>query len=124
MIAHHLTRTITRPALDACKRTYGDLALDIWAENAGQHLIDAVTAIGGFLSPGLILIGGDIPRQTLDHMIEAIRNARMATVGRFRATSIIPEVQPTSFPNGGVALGAAMSIFTGKMLPELSVLGG
>ncbi|MDQ0456744.1 ROK family transcriptional regulator [Rhizobium paknamense] len=94
-------------------------ALAAWATQAAEHLKDAIIAIGGFLSPGLILIGGDLPVPALDAMIERVNRQTRIFIDSFS----VPDLVRTHFPDGGTAEGAAMSIFLGDLLPEISRMG-
>ena len=98
--------------------TKGDASTAIgkWADMAAAHLKDAIIAMGGFLSPGLILIGGELPVEALDALI-----ARVNTQTReFIASFSVPELARTHFPDGGAAEGAAFSVFLGDILPDVA----
>lgn len=87
-----------------------------WAEFAAAHLKDAVIAISGFLSPGLILVAGDLPQTALEHLVETV-NVKTRS---FIASFTVPDVAVASLPGGGMAEGAAVSVFVGDLFPEPS----
>lgn len=86
-----------------------------WTEMAARHLKDVVVAMGGFLSPGLILIGGDLPTDALDAIIAKVNRQTRAFIASFS----VPELVRTSFADGGTAEGAAVTVFLGDLLPDL-----
>lgn len=92
--------------------------LDAWAGMAAGHLKDVVIAIGGFLSPGLILIGGDMPAWALDAMIAQVNRQTREFIASFS----VPELVRTHFASGGCAEGAAASVFLGDLLPDLALM--
>lgn len=92
--------------------------LDAWADRAAGHLKDVVIAIGGFLSPGLILIGGDIPTQALDAIIAKVNRQTREFIASFS----VPEMVRSHFADGGAAEGAAASVFLGDLLPDLALM--
>jgi DNA-binding transcriptional ArsR family regulator len=87
-----------------------------WAVSAADHLKDAIIAISGFLSPGLILVAGDLPQTALQRMVETVNRETRSFIASFS----VPDVAVATFPEGGMAEGAAASIFVGDLFPELS----
>lgn len=87
-----------------------------WAVSAAGHLKDAIIAISGFLSPGLILVAGDLPQTALQRMVETVNRETRSFIASFS----VPDVAVATFPEGGMAEGAAASIFVGDLFPELS----
>ncbi len=89
-----------------------------WADMAADHLKDAVIAVGGFLSPGLILIGGDLSEEALEAMIGRVNRLTREFIASFS----VPELVRTHFSDGGTAEGAAVGVFLGDLLPEVATM--
>lgn len=87
-----------------------------WAVSAACHLKDAIIAISGFLSPGLILVAGDLPQTALQRMVETVNRETRSFIASFS----VSDAAVATFPQGGMAEGAAASIFVGDLFPELS----
>ncbi len=87
-----------------------------WAEVTAIHLKDAIIAISGFLSPGLILLAGNLPQTALQRLVETVNSETRSFIASFS----VPDVAVASLSDGGRAEGAAASIFVGKLLPELT----
>jgi predicted NBD/HSP70 family sugar kinase len=89
-----------------------------WIKNAAGHLLDAIVATAGFVAPGAILIGGDLPRNVVEALIAQLPVERRDTAIRPFATPWIPPVRPASFPGAGIALGAALLPLIELLLPS------
>jgi predicted NBD/HSP70 family sugar kinase len=89
-----------------------------WIRRAAGHLLDAIVATAGFLAPGAILIGGDLPRNLIDALIAQMSIERGDTAIRPIATPWISPIRPGSFPGAGIALGAALLPFFETLLPS------
>jgi predicted NBD/HSP70 family sugar kinase len=96
----------------------GPGGLPDWMQQAASRLLDAVVAIAGFVSPGAVLIGGDLPDDVLDGVIERMIVDREKKGSYFVAASWIPPIQRLTFPRCGVARGAAMLPFMELLLPK------
>ena len=90
--------------------------LQTWVKAAAIHLKDAIIAIGGFLSPDLILLAGNLPQAALQQLADQVN----AETRSFIASFSVPDVAVATYPEGGRAVGAAASIFVGQLLPELT----
>lgn len=103
---------------DFLARSRGDAptAIGAWADMAAAHLKDAVIAMGGFLSPGLILIGGELPVEALDALIARVNKQTREFIASFS----VPELVRSHFADGGAAEGAAFSVFLGDILPDVA----
>ena len=75
-------------------------------------------ATAGFLAPGTILIGGDLPRSMIDALIAQMSVERGDTTIRPFATPWISPIRPASFAGGGIAIGAALLPFFDQLLPS------
>jgi predicted NBD/HSP70 family sugar kinase len=93
-----------------------EASLHGWARAAALHLKDAIIAIGGFLSPDLILLAGNLPQIALQQLADQVNAETRAFITSFA----VPDVAVATYPQGGRALGAAASVFVGQLLPELS----
>lgn len=93
-------------------------ALRGWIKNAAGHLLDAIVALAGFVAPGAILIGGDLPRNVIEALIHQISIERRDTTIRPFSTPWISPILPASFDGGGIAIGAALLPFFDTLLPS------
>jgi predicted NBD/HSP70 family sugar kinase len=96
-------------------------AVSDWVKNAAGHLLDAIVATAGFLAPGAILIGGDLPRGMIEALIHQMSIERRNTTIRPFITPWISPIRPASFDGGGIAIGAALLPFFDALLPSPSV---
>ncbi|WP_428242363.1 winged helix-turn-helix transcriptional regulator [Gynuella sp.] len=87
--------------------------LEEWARNAAVHLLDATIAIAGFLAPGVILIGGDLPTQMIERLIQEMRAEQQDR----KMSTWMPDVRAASFVHAGIAAGAAVLPFQERLLP-------
>jgi predicted NBD/HSP70 family sugar kinase len=95
-------------------------AVSDWVKNAAGHLLDAIVATAGFLAPGAILIGGDLPRGIIEALIHQMSIERRNTTIRPFITPWISPIRPASFDGGGIAIGAALLPFFDALLPSPS----
>jgi len=93
-------------------------AVSDWVKNAAGHLLDAIVATAGFLAPGAILIGGDLPRGIIEALIHQMSIERRNTTIRPFITPWISPIRPASFDGGGIAIGAALLPFFDALLPS------
>ena len=91
-----------------------------WIREAASHLLDPIIAIAGFIAPSVIMIGGDLPRSTIEALIHQLSVERRDTSKRPFLTPWISPMKPASFSGGGVALGAAFLPFLNTLLPPVS----
>lgn len=96
-------------------------AVSGWVKNAASHLLDAIVATAGFLAPGAILIGSDLPRGIIEALIHQISIERRNTTVRPFITPWISPIRPASFDGGGIAIGAALLPFFDALLPSPTV---
>lgn len=89
-----------------------------WVRVAAGHLVDAIVATAGFLAPGLILIGGDLPDNIVDELIAQISAERRNTAVRPVVTPWISPIRRTTFAGAGIAIGAALLPFFDQLLPS------
>lgn len=88
-----------------------------WIRNAAGHLVDAIVATAGFLAPGAILIGGDLPANIIQELIAEISAERGNTAIRPFISPWISTIRPATFPDAGIAVGAALLPFFEALLP-------
>ena len=93
-------------------------AVSDWVKNAAGHLLDAIVATAGFLAPGAILIGSDLPRGVIEALIHQMSIERRNTTIRPFLTPWISPIRPASFNGGGIAIGAALLPFFDALLPS------
>lgn len=93
-----------------------------WIRNAAGHLVDAVVASAGFLAPGAILIGGDLPRNIVEELVAQISVERGNTAVRPVVTPWISPIRPTTFSGAGITIGAALLPFFDRLLPPQTSL--
>ena len=91
-----------------------------WIRDAASHLLDPIIAMAGFIAPGVIMIGGDLPRSVIEALIHQLSVERRDTSKRPFLTPWISPMKPASFSGGGVALGAALLPFLNTLLPPVS----
>ncbi|MEO8882669.1 MAG: winged helix-turn-helix transcriptional regulator [Devosia sp.] len=100
----------------------GDLpltpAVKGWVKSAAGHLLDAIVATAGFLAPGAILIGGDLPRNVVEALIAQMSVERVDTAVRPVLTPWISPMRPASFAGAGIAVGAALLPLFDLLLPS------
>lgn len=100
----------------------GDLtmspALAAWVHKAARHLLDAIVATAGFLAPGMVLIGGDLPRQINDLLVEHVLKLSEDFASRPFSSPWMPEIRGATFQRSGVAIGAALLPFFNTLLPS------
>lgn len=93
-------------------------AVCAWIETAAGHLLDAIIAMAGFVAPGAILIGGDLPRNAIDALIARMAVERGDRTIRPVSTPWISPIRPASFAGGGIAVGAALLPLFDQLLPS------
>lgn len=98
--------------------TAGAAAAEAWMRRAASRLLDAVLALGGFVSPGAVLIGGSLPDDVLDTVIAMMIAERARKGSYFVPASWIPPIRKLSFAGCGVARGAALLPLTELRLPK------
>lgn len=91
-----------------------------WIRDAASHLLDPIIAMAGFIAPGVIMIGSDLPRSVIEALIHQLSVERRDTSKRPFLTPWISPMKPASFSGGGVALGAALLPFLNTLLPPVS----
>ncbi|THF47738.1 ROK family transcriptional regulator [Allorhizobium terrae] len=89
-----------------------------WIKQAARRLLDGVVTIAGFLSPGSVLLGGDLPEDVIKRLIDEIAKARLEKERYFVPTGWIPSVGPLSFPGRDPVYGAAVAPFIELLLPK------
>jgi len=89
-----------------------------WVKSAAGHLLDAIVATAGFLAPGAILIGGDLPRNIVEALIAQMSVERVDTAVRPVLTPWISPMRPASFAGAGIAVGAALLPLFERLLPS------
>jgi predicted NBD/HSP70 family sugar kinase len=89
-----------------------------WIRNAAGHLVDAIVASAGFLAPGAILIGGDLPANVIEALIVEIAVERGDTAVRPFISPWISAIRPATFSGAGIAIGAALLPFFDALLPS------
>lgn len=89
-----------------------------WVRDAAGHLVDAIVATAGFLAPGAILIGGDLPANIVEELIAQVSVERRNTAVRPVVTPWISPIRRTTFPGAGIAIGAALLPFFDQLLPS------
>jgi predicted NBD/HSP70 family sugar kinase len=93
-------------------------AIRDWVRNAAGHLVDAIVATAGFLAPGAILIGGNLPHNVIEELIAEISTERGNTAIRPFISPWISSIRPATFPGAGIAIGAALLPFFDALLPS------
>jgi predicted NBD/HSP70 family sugar kinase len=89
-----------------------------WIRSAAGHLVDAIVASAGFLAPGAILLGGDLPTNLIEALIVEIAVERGDTAVRPFISPWISAIRPATFPGAGIAIGAALLPFFDALLPS------
>lgn len=89
-----------------------------WIKQAARRLLDGVVTIAGFLSPGAVLLGGDLPDEVISRLIDEIAKARLEKERYFVPTGWIPTVGALSFPSRDPVYGAAVAPFIELLLPK------
>ena len=91
--------------------------LEHWVQNAASHLLDATVAIAGFLAPGVIMIGGDLPKPMIERLISDMKAEQIDKAKRLMTSPWMPEITASTFVHGGIAVGAALLPFQQRLLP-------
>lgn len=114
-------RKVMTPAEQGELHADGKLTLSppirAWIRSAAAHLLDAIVATAGFMAPGAILIGGDVPAKLIDELIRQLSVERDDTVTRPFISPWISPIRRTSFAGAGIAIGAALLPFFDVLLP-------
>lgn len=92
-------------------------AVQRWVKDTAGHLLDAIIATAGFMAPGAILIGGDLPRPVVEALIARMAIERDGSILRPHQSPWMSSIRPTSFDAAGIALGAALLPFFDSLLP-------
>ncbi len=92
-----------------------------WIRRAAGHLLDAIVATAGFLAPGVVLVGGDVPANLIDDLIMQMSAERGDTTIRPVVTPWISPIRRTSFDGAGIAVGAALLPFFDVLLPQPAI---
>ncbi len=92
-----------------------------WIRTAAGHLLDAIVATAGFLVPGAVLVGGDVPPNLVDELIRQISAERGDTTIRPVVPPWISPIRRTSFDGAGIAVGAALMPFFDVLLPPPAI---
>ena len=93
-------------------------SVQAWISNAAGHLVDAIVASAGFLAPGAILLGGELPPNLIEALIVEIAVERGDTAVRPFTSPWISAICPATFPGAGIAIGAALLPFFDALLPS------
>lgn len=93
-------------------------ALRGWIQKAARHLFDAIVATAGFLAPGMVLVGGDLPSRINDLLVEQILQLGKEYATRPYFSPWMPEIRSASFANAGISVGAALLPFFATLLPS------
>jgi predicted NBD/HSP70 family sugar kinase len=92
-------------------------AVQGWINDTAGHLLDAIVATAGFMAPGAILIGGDLPRNVVEALIAQMLIERGDGIVRPHQSPWMSSIRPASFDAAGIALGAALLPFFDLLLP-------
>lgn len=115
-------RAVMSPSEREQLRADGELQLApeirAWIREAAGHLVDAIVATAGFLAPGAILVGGNLPANLIDELIRQMSVERGGTAIRPFITPWLSPIRRTSFAGAGIAVGAALLPFFGVLLPS------
>ena len=115
-------RAVMSPSEREQLRADGELQLvpeiRAWIREAAGHLVDAIVATAGFLAPGAILVGGNLPANLIDELIRQMSVERGGTAIRPFITPWLSPIRRTSFAGAGIAVGAALLPFFGVLLPS------
>ena len=95
----------------------GAEAVEAWIAAAAEHLLDALTAIAGFVAPGKIVLAGDLPADVMQALIDAMRRNWESQTPESPPPPL-PPVAVASFPGDSVLLGAALLPFFEMLLPK------
>lgn len=88
-----------------------------WVANAARHLVDALFAMTGFVAPGRIVIGGDLPAAVTAALIDEVRRLALARDAEANALAL-PEIRSATHGSDAVILGAALLPLFEKLLPD------
>lgn len=113
-----LDRMASATSYRAFLATEGEDKIDRWIEQAASHLLDGVVTIAGFLSPGAMLLGGQLPAPIIERLIQKIAEVRPGKEQHFVPAAWIPPVRPLSFPDRDAAYGAAIAPIIELLLPK------
>ncbi len=93
-------------------------ALAAWIQTAARHLLDAIVATAGFLAPGVVIVGGDLPSQINVLIVKQILSLSAEYAKRPFSSPWMPEIRSAKFERSGVAVGAALLPFFETLLPS------
>ena len=93
-------------------------ALAAWVQTAARHLLDAIVATAGFLAPGVVIVGGDLPPQINALVVKQILSLSAEYAKRPFSSPWMPDIRGAKFEHAGVAVGAALLPFFETLLPS------
>ncbi len=96
---------------------YGEKAVDRWIDTAASRLMDGVVTIAGFISPAAVLMGGLLPGDVMERLLQRMAAARLGKETHFVPAAWVPPVQALTFSNA-VSYGAAVAPFIEILLPK------
>lgn len=89
-----------------------------WAEDAASHLLDAVIAISGLIAPGILVVGGDLPDEIVDLIIDNMARECLDKAKRLAAPPWMPPIVASHLPAAGICTGAALLPLLEYLLPN------
>ncbi|SEI03083.1 Sugar kinase of the NBD/HSP70 family, may contain an N-terminal HTH domain [Rhizobium tibeticum] len=112
-----LDEVATLKSLERCLAS-GPADRDRWVATAARHLHEAVLAVSGFIAPGAILIGGSLPEDVLDAVVERMSRERDDKIRDLVIAPWIQQVRRATLPWAGVTAGAALRPLDAMTLPD------
>ncbi|CAN7703918.1 ROK family protein [Rhizobium sp. LjRoot258] len=112
-----LDEVATLKSLKHCLAS-GPAGRDRWVATAARHLHEAVLAVSGFIAPGAILLGGSLPEDVLDAVVERMSRERDDKIRDLVIAPWIQQVRRATLPWAGVTVGAALRPLDAMTLPD------
>jgi len=89
-----------------------------WIEDASDHLMDAIIAISAFIAPRVIFVGGRLPADWLDALVQRLGDRRGERMIEPTQPYWLPELARGSLAGEAVLAGIAAMPFLEFLLPD------
>jgi predicted NBD/HSP70 family sugar kinase len=89
-----------------------------WVEETSAHLMDSIIAISAFIAPRDIYVGGRLPPEWIDALVQRLGAGRQARMVEPTQPYWLPEIARGSLAQDAVLLGIAAMPFLEFLLPD------
>ncbi|MCX5496734.1 ROK family transcriptional regulator [Kaistia dalseonensis] len=96
----------------------GRKTVEAWIDQTASHLLDAIVAISGFIAPTVIFIGGRIPRDLVEELVDRLMASRAQRMLGPLMPRWLPPIMPATLGRDSVIIGASALPFLEYLLPD------